>query len=120
MRECERWTAVTMNVCTKPMFDRYIERLDRQLADLGWGIDVPLCQSSSATIPARRLPRSAWRRARAVRRWGRTRVTVAIARIRPAPHPNASNTMGIILPRDSTECSHAEAVGALVVACPSQ
>lgn len=32
-----------MNACTQPMVDRYIERFERRLADLGWGINVPLC-----------------------------------------------------------------------------
>ena len=59
MREYERWTTTTMNACTQPMFDRYIERLERGLADLGFGERLLVMTSSGASIvpeTARRFP----------------------------------------------------------------
>ena len=59
MREYERWTTATMNACTQPMFDRYIERLERGLADLGFGGRLFVMTSSGASIvpeTARRFP----------------------------------------------------------------
>ena len=59
MREYERWTTATMNAYTQPMFDRYIERLERGLADLGFGGRLFVMTSSGASIvpeTARRFP----------------------------------------------------------------
>ena len=59
MREYERWTTATMNAFTQPMFDRYVERLERGLADLGFGGRLFVMTSSGASIvpeTARRFP----------------------------------------------------------------
>ncbi|MCY4467392.1 MAG: hydantoinase/oxoprolinase family protein [Thiotrichales bacterium] len=59
MREYERWTTATMNAYTQPMFDRYVERLERGLADLGFGGRLFVMTSSGASIvpeTARRFP----------------------------------------------------------------
>ena len=59
MREYERWTTATMNACTQPMFDRYIERLEHGLADFGFGGRLLVMTSSRASIvpeTARRFP----------------------------------------------------------------
>ena len=59
MREYERWTTATMNAYTQPMFARYIERLERGLADLGFGGRLLVMTSSGASImpeTARRFP----------------------------------------------------------------
>ena len=59
MREYERWTTATMNAYTQPMFDRYIKRLERGLADLGFGGRLLVMTSSGASIvpeTARRFP----------------------------------------------------------------
>ena len=59
MREYERWTTATMNAYTQPMFARYIERLERGLADLGFGGRLFVMTSSGASImpeTARRFP----------------------------------------------------------------
>ena len=64
MREYERWTTATMNAYTQPMFDRYIERLERGLADLGFGGRLFVMTSSGASIvpeTARRFPVRAFR-----------------------------------------------------------
>ena len=49
MREYERWTTATMNAYTQPMFARYIERLERGLADLGFGGRLFVMTSSGAS-----------------------------------------------------------------------
>ena len=59
MREYERWTTATMNAYTQPMFARYIERLERGLAELGFGGRLFVMTSSGASImpeTARRFP----------------------------------------------------------------
>ena len=59
MREYERWTTATMNAYTQPMFARYIERLERGLADFGFGGRLLVMTSSGASIlpeTARRFP----------------------------------------------------------------
>ena len=59
MREYERWTTATMNAYTQPMFDRYIERLERGLCDLGFAGQLHIMTSSGASImpeTARRFP----------------------------------------------------------------
>ena len=59
MREYERWTTATMNAYTQPMFDRYVERLERGLAGLGFTGQLHLMTSSGASIvpdTARRFP----------------------------------------------------------------
>ena len=59
MREYERWTTATMNAYTQPMFNRYVERLERGLADLGFGGRLFVMTSSGASImpeTARRFP----------------------------------------------------------------
>ena len=59
MREYERWTTATMNAFTQPMFDRYVERLEHRLAELGFGGRLYVMTSSGASIvpeTARRFP----------------------------------------------------------------
>ena len=59
MREYERWTTATMNAYTQPMFDRYVERLERGLTGLGFTGQVHIMTSSGASITpetARRFP----------------------------------------------------------------
>ena len=59
MREYERWTTATMNAYSQPMFDRYVERLERGLADLGFVGRLHIMTSSGASIvpeTARRFP----------------------------------------------------------------
>ena len=59
MREYERWTTATMNAYTQPMFDRYVERLERGLSDLGFAGRLHIMTSSGASITpetARRFP----------------------------------------------------------------
>ena len=59
MREYERWTTATMNAYTQPMFARHIERIERGLADLGFGGRLFVMTSSGASImpeTARRFP----------------------------------------------------------------
>lgn len=50
MREFERWTTTTMNAYTQPMFDRYLERLTRGLAELGCGGRVFVMTSSGGVL----------------------------------------------------------------------
>lgn len=59
MREFERWTTTTVNAFTQPMFDRYIERLEKGLASLGFGGRLYIMASSGGTLTtetARRFP----------------------------------------------------------------
>ena len=59
MREYERWTTATMNAYAQPMFDRYIERLERGLSELGFTGRLHIMTSSGASIvpeTARRFP----------------------------------------------------------------
>ena len=59
MREYERWTTATMNAYAQPMFDRYIEQIERGLADLGFVGRLFVMTSSGASIvpeTARRFP----------------------------------------------------------------
>ncbi len=59
MREYERWTTATMNAYAQPMFDRYVERLEQGLADLGFVGRLHIMTSSGASIvpeTARRFP----------------------------------------------------------------
>ena len=59
MREYERWTTATMNAYTQPMFDRYVERLERGLSELGFAGRLHIMTSSGASIvpeTARRFP----------------------------------------------------------------
>ena len=59
MREYERWTTATMNGYTQPMFDRYVDRLERGLAGLGFTGRLHIMTSSGASIvpdTARRFP----------------------------------------------------------------
>ena len=59
MREYERWTTATMNAYSQPMFDRYVERLERGLAGLGFTGQLHIMTSSGASIvpdTARRFP----------------------------------------------------------------
>ena len=59
MREYERWTTATMNAYAQPMFDRYIERLEGGLSDLGFTGRLHIMTSSGTSIvpeTARRFP----------------------------------------------------------------
>ncbi|MCY4452457.1 MAG: hydantoinase/oxoprolinase family protein [Immundisolibacterales bacterium] len=59
MREYERWTTATMNAYAQPMFDRYVERLERGLAESGFAGQLHIMTSSGASIvpeTARRFP----------------------------------------------------------------
>ena len=59
MREYERWTTATMNAYTQPMFERYVARLERGLADLEFAGQLHIMTSSGASITpetARRFP----------------------------------------------------------------
>ena len=59
MREYERWTTATMNAYTQPMFDRYVERIESGLGELGFTGRLHIMTSSGASIvpeTARRFP----------------------------------------------------------------
>jgi N-methylhydantoinase A len=59
MREFERWTTTTVNAFTQPMFDRYLERLEKGLASRGFRGSLYIMASSGGTLPAdtaRRFP----------------------------------------------------------------
>ena len=59
MREFERWTTTTVNAFTQPMFDRYLDRLERGLADQGFRGRLYIMSSSGGTLTtdtARRFP----------------------------------------------------------------
>jgi N-methylhydantoinase A/oxoprolinase/acetone carboxylase beta subunit len=48
MREFERWTTTTVNAFTQPMFDRYLERLERRLG----GVDAFLAPTTPIPAPS--------------------------------------------------------------------
>jgi N-methylhydantoinase A len=59
MREFERWTTTTVNAYTQPMFDSYLERLERGLAGRGFRGKLYIMASSGGTLAvdtARRFP----------------------------------------------------------------
>jgi N-methylhydantoinase A len=59
MREFERWTTTTVNAFTQPMFDRYLERLEKGLASRGFRGQLYIMASSGGTLTAdtaRRFP----------------------------------------------------------------
>ena len=59
MREFERWTTTTVNAYTQPMFDRYLERLEKGLASRGFRGRLYIMASSGGTLTAdtaRRFP----------------------------------------------------------------
>jgi N-methylhydantoinase A len=59
MREFERWTTTTVNAFTQPMFDRYLERLEKGLASQGFRGRLYIMSSSGGTLSAdtaRRFP----------------------------------------------------------------
>ena len=59
MREFERWTTTTVNAFTQPMFDRYLERLEKGLASRGFRGRLYIMASSGGTLTAdtaRRFP----------------------------------------------------------------
>jgi N-methylhydantoinase A len=59
MREYERWTTTTINAYTQPMVDRYLERLEAGLAELGYRGRIYIMASNGGTITpdtARRFP----------------------------------------------------------------
>jgi len=59
MREFERWTTTTVNAFTGPMFDTYVARLERGLADRGFRGRLYIMASSGGmltTTTARRYP----------------------------------------------------------------
>ena len=59
MREFERWTTTTVNAFTQPMFDRYLERLEKGLAARGFRGRLYIMASSGGTLTAdtaRRFP----------------------------------------------------------------
>ncbi|MEM8551914.1 MAG: hydantoinase/oxoprolinase family protein [Pseudomonadota bacterium] len=58
-REYERWTTTTMNAFTQPSFARYLDRLERGLADSGFAGRLFIMSSSGGTVSlatARRYP----------------------------------------------------------------
>ncbi len=59
MREYERWTTTCINAYTQPMFDRYLERLETGLAELGFTGKLFITTSSGGVLApdaARRFP----------------------------------------------------------------
>ena len=59
MREFERWTTTTVNAFTQPMFDRYLQRLEKGLAAQGFRGRLYIMASSGGTLTAdtaRRFP----------------------------------------------------------------
>ncbi len=59
MREFERWTTVSVNAFTGPMFDRYLHRLETGLNDSGFAGKLYIMSSSGGmmtTATARRFP----------------------------------------------------------------
>jgi len=59
MREFERWTTTTVNAFTRPMFDRYLERLETGLGHQGFRGRLHIMASSGGTLTAdtaRRFP----------------------------------------------------------------
>jgi N-methylhydantoinase A len=59
MREFERWTTTTVNAYTQPMFDSYLEHLERGLATRGFRGKLYIMASSGGTLTvdtARRFP----------------------------------------------------------------
>jgi N-methylhydantoinase A len=59
MREFERWTTTTVNAFTQPMFDRYLDRLEKELALKGFRGRLYIMSSSGGTLSvdtARRFP----------------------------------------------------------------
>jgi len=59
LREFERWTTTTVNAYAQPGFDRYLERLERGLAERGFRGRLHLMSSSGGTVSletARRFP----------------------------------------------------------------
>ena len=59
MREYERWTTACVNAYTRPMFDRYLGRLEDGLADLGFRGKLLMMTSSGGVLApdaARRFP----------------------------------------------------------------
>ena len=52
MREFERWTTTTVNAFTQPMFDRYLERLEKGLASRGFRGRLYIMASSGGTLTA--------------------------------------------------------------------
>jgi len=59
MREFERWTTTTVNAFTQPMFDRYLDGLEKGLAARGFRGRLYIMASSGGTLTAdtaRRFP----------------------------------------------------------------
>jgi Hydantoinase/oxoprolinase N-terminal region/Hydantoinase B/oxoprolinase/Hydantoinase/oxoprolinase len=59
MREFERWTTTTVNAFTQPMFDRYLDKLEKGLASQGFHGRLYIMSSSGGTLSAdtaRRFP----------------------------------------------------------------
>ena len=59
MREFERWTTTAINAYTRPMADRYLQKLERELDVLGFNGRLYIMTSSGgmlAPITARRFP----------------------------------------------------------------
>ncbi len=59
IREDDRWTTATMNAYTRPMFDRYLGRLEQGLRDQGFGGALYVMSSAGGTVApdiARRYP----------------------------------------------------------------
>ena len=59
MREFERWTTTTVNAFTQPMFDRYLDKLEKNLAVQGFRGRFYIMSSSGGTLSAstaRRFP----------------------------------------------------------------
>ncbi len=59
LREFERWTTATVNAYAQPLFDRYLDRLERSLSGLGFKGRLYIMSSSGGTVTtdtARRYP----------------------------------------------------------------
>ena len=59
MREFERWTTTAINAYTRPMADRYLQKLERELESLGFNGHLYIMTSSGgmlAPVTARKFP----------------------------------------------------------------
>ena len=56
MREFERWTTTTVNAFTQPMFDRYLDKLEKNLAVQGFRGRFYIMSSSGGTLTRRHRP----------------------------------------------------------------
>ena len=59
MREFERWTTTAINAYTRPMADKYLQKLERELGSLGFNGQLYIMTSSGgmlAPVTARKFP----------------------------------------------------------------